>query len=46
MRCGWTPFQNKTFRHLVDTTIISGQLAWHHQQPYINCQGQALEIDR
>lgn len=46
MRCGWTPFQNKTFRHLVDTTIISGQLAWHQQQPYLNCQGQALEIDR
>ena len=46
MRCGWTPFQKKTFRHLVDTTIISGQLAWHQQQPYLNCQGQALEIDR
>ncbi|WP_375581933.1 dihydroorotase [Acinetobacter baumannii] len=46
MRCGWTPFQNKTFHHLVDTTIISGQLAWHQQQPYLNCQGQALEIDR
>lgn len=46
MRCGWTPFQKKTFRYLVDTTIISGQLAWHQQQPYLNCQGQALEIDR
>lgn len=46
MRCGWTPFQKKTFLHLVDTTIISGQLAWHQQQPYLNCQGQALEIDR
>lgn len=46
MRCSWTPFQKKTFRHLVDTTIISGQLAWHQQQPYLNCQGQALEIDR
>lgn len=46
MRCGWTPFQNKTFRYLIDTTIISGQLAWHQQQPYLNCQGQALEIDR
>jgi dihydroorotase len=46
MRCGWTSFQEKTFRYLVDTTIISGQLAWHQQQPYLNCQGQALEIDR
>ena len=46
MRCAWTPFHNKTFRYLVDSTIISGQLAWHMQRPYLNCQGQALDIDR
>lgn len=46
MYCGWTPFQNKTFRYLVDTTIISGQLAWHNQQVFLNCRGHALEIDR
>lgn len=46
MHCGWTPFADKTFRYLVDTTIISGQLAWHQQQLYLNCRGQALEIDR
>ncbi|MBJ9985896.1 dihydroorotase [Acinetobacter sp. S40] len=46
MRCNWTPFQDKTFRYLIDSTIISGQLAWHRQQLFLNCRGQALEIDR
>lgn len=46
MRCNWTPFQNKTFRYLVESTIISGQLAWHQQQLFLNCRGHALEIDR
>lgn len=46
MHCGWTPFRNKTFRYLVDSTIISGQLAWHQQQLFLNCRGQALEINR
>ncbi|MDQ8936853.1 dihydroorotase [Acinetobacter rudis] len=46
MHCGWTPFQHKTFRYLVDTTIISGQLAWHQQQLFLNCRGMALDINR
>ena len=46
MRCGWTPFQHQTFRYLVDTTIVSGQLAWHQQQLFMNCRGQALAINR
>ena len=46
MYCGWTPFKHNTFRYLVDTTIISGQLAWHQNQFFLNCYGQALEIDR
>lgn len=46
MRCHWTPFIHKTFRYLVDTTIVSGQLAWHQQQFFLNCRGQSLDIDR
>lgn len=46
MRCNWTPFQHKTFRYVVESTIISGQLAWHQQQHFLNCRGHALEIDR
>jgi len=46
MRCNWTPFQNKTFRYDVDTTIVSGQLAWHQNQLFLSCRGKALDIDR
>ena len=46
MQCGWTPFQDKTFRYEVDTTIVSGQLAWHQNQLFLNCRRQALEINR
>ncbi|EPF88110.1 dihydroorotase [Acinetobacter gyllenbergii] len=46
MHCNWSPFQDRTFRYQVDTTIVSGQLAWHQQQLFLNCQGQALDIDR
>ncbi len=46
MRCNWTPFQNKSFRYEVDTTIVSGQLAWHQNQLFLSCRGEALDIDR
>jgi len=46
MQCGWTPFQDKTFRYEVDTTIVSGQLAWYQNQLFLNCRRQALEINR
>ncbi|MDN5647404.1 MAG: dihydroorotase, partial [Acinetobacter sp.] len=46
MKCNWTPFMHKTFAYEVSTTIVSGQLAWHQQQLFLNCQGQQLEINR
>jgi len=46
MHCNWSPFAHKAFRYSVDTTIISGQLAWHQNQLSSNCRGQSLEIDR
>ncbi len=46
MQCGWSPFQDKSFRYEVDTTIVSGQLAWHQNQLFLSCRGKALEIDR
>jgi dihydroorotase len=39
MQCGWSPFQDKSFRYEVDTTIVSGQLAWHQNQLFLNCRG-------
>ena len=46
MKCNWTPFMHKIFAYEVSTTIVSGQLAWHQQQLFLNCQGQQLEINR
>ena len=46
MHCGWTPFMHRTFDYFVDTTVISGQLAWHQGKLSTDCRGQALEINR
>jgi N-acyl-D-aspartate/D-glutamate deacylase len=27
--CGWTPFAQRSFHHVVRSTVVSGQLAWH-----------------
>ncbi|WP_295487017.1 dihydroorotase [uncultured Pseudomonas sp.] len=44
--CGWTPFQHHAFRHVVRTTVVSGQLAWHQGQVQPGCQGLPLMFDR
>lgn len=28
-KCGWSPFEGKKFKGFVETTIVSGHLAWH-----------------
>ncbi|MFN0035700.1 MAG: hypothetical protein ACKVUS_11580 [Saprospiraceae bacterium] len=28
-KCGWSPFSGKTFRGKVQSTLVSGHLAWH-----------------
>lgn len=45
-RCGWTPFQQRSFRHGVRSTVVSGQLAWHEGQVQAQCQGLPLMFDR
>lgn len=44
--CGWTPFQGRSFRHAVRSTIVSGQLAWHDGQVQDDCQGLPLRYQR
>lgn len=29
-KCGWSPFEGKQFKGKVETTIVSGHLAYHH----------------
>ncbi len=40
-KCGWSPFQDYTFCSSIDTTIVSGQLAWQKGK-YYPTQGQRL----
>lgn len=44
--CGWTPFQNRSFRYAVRTTLVSGQLAWHDGRVHDDCQGLPLSFNR
>ena len=45
-RCGWTPFAERSFRHSVSTTLVSGHLAWHNGQVVNSCQGLPLQFGR
>ncbi len=44
--CGWTPFQQHRFHHVVRSTVVSGQLAWHQGRVQPNCQGLPLMFER
>jgi len=45
-KCGWSPFEGVTFRSSVDTTIVSGQIAWQNGQTNGAVLGQRLAFDR
>jgi dihydroorotase len=45
-KCGWSPFEGRTFRSSVDATIVSGQLAYHHGRFDKSVLGKRLEFDR
>lgn len=41
-QCGWSPFEGQTFKGTVDTTIVSGHLAWHNGQFDFSEKGKRL----
>jgi len=43
--CGWTPFKTRPFHWRIETTLVSGQIAWHERQLNNSCRGQRLEFD-
>lgn len=45
-KCGWSPFEGATFRSSVDTTIVSGQIAWQNDTPNPAARGKRLVFDR
>ncbi len=45
-KCGWSPFEGTTFRSSVDTTIVSGQIAYQNGQVEKAVRGQRLIFNR
>ena len=45
-KCGWSPFEGTTFRSSVDTTIVSGQIAWQNDAVEPAVRGMRLVFDR
>ncbi|NNA57966.1 dihydroorotase [Pseudomonas koreensis] len=45
-QCGWTPFAHKTFQYRVNTTLVSGQIAWDGGRVSEGCQGLPLRFMR
>jgi dihydroorotase len=43
-RCGWTPFAGVTFPGSVDTTIVSGRVAWSDGRVDEACRGRRLDF--
>lgn len=44
-KCGWSPFEGTTFRSSIESTIVSGNLAFHQGQ-LLQGQGQRLTFTR
>jgi dihydroorotase len=45
-KCGWSPFEGNTFRSSIDTTIVSGQIAYQNGAVQPAARGQRLSFDR
>jgi len=45
-QCGWTPFAGRSFRHRVNATMVSVQIAWREGRVNEGCRGLALRFMR
>jgi dihydroorotase len=45
-RCGWSPFSGHTFTGSIESTLVSGHLAWHKGKLDETRMGQRLLFDR
>ena len=45
-KCGWSPFSHLTFTNSVETTIVSGQIAYHQGELNMECRGQRAEFSK
>jgi len=45
-KCGWSPFEGRTFHSRIASTWVNGQLAWNGRELVGTPNGQRLEFDR
>ena len=45
-KCGWSPFEGRTFHSTVETTIVSGQVAYHHGHLSEAVRGKRLQFEQ
>ncbi|MCB9303558.1 MAG: dihydroorotase [Lewinellaceae bacterium] len=45
-KCGWSPFEGHTFKGKVESTIVSGHLAYHEGQFFEDKMGERLAFSR
>lgn len=45
-RCGWSPFVGRHLRSRVNTTVVSGRVAWHQGRIQPAVRGHALAFQR
>ncbi len=45
-RCGWSPFEGKSFQHRITCTIVNGEIVWDGKQIIEHHAGQRLQFDR
>jgi dihydroorotase len=43
-KCGWSPFEGHSFQGSVESTIVSGHLAWHGGQFFEEKKGERLRF--
>ena len=45
-KCGWSPFSQMTFTNSIETTIVSGKIAYHQGALNMDCRGLRAEFPK
>ena len=45
-RCKWSPFAGEKFSHRIDTTIVSGKIAWQKGHMFHGTRGERIKFEK
>ena len=45
-KCGWSPFSHLTFTNSIETTIVSGQIAFNRGEINLDCRGKRTAFSK